>query len=152
MTDSAVLNVSCETLSWQHRQLAVIYPWKMPSSPGTYRIVSSRTVTDAMVVDAVRDTVWMTVTLADGTSRRKMTPEGLYGRRKMTALIRRTRIADASWGAVDRAMRLLGLSGVTRAKGIRTTIPAKDGIRAGDLLNRDFTATAPDRVWVTDFT
>ncbi|GEK85671.1 putative transposase for insertion sequence element IS986/IS6110 [Microbacterium aerolatum] len=114
--------------------------------------ISAKTVTDALVVDAVRDAAWMTVTLADGTTRRKMTPEGLYGRRKMTALIRRTRIADASWGAVDRSMRLLGLSGVTRAKGIRTTIPAKDGIRAGDLLNRDFTATAPDRVWVTDFT
>ena len=26
------------------------------------------------------------------------------------------------------------------------------GIRAGDLLNRDFTAPAPNRVWVTDFT
>ena len=81
-----------------------------------------------------------------------MTPEGLYGRKKMTALIRRTQVADASWGPVDRAMRVLGLSGVTRAKGIRTTIPAKDGIRAGDLLNRDFTAPRPDRVWVTDFT
>jgi len=49
-------------------------------------------------------------------------------------------------------MRTLGLSGVRRDKTIRTTIPAKDGIRAGDLLNRDFTATAPNRTWVTDFT
>ena len=114
--------------------------------------VAVRTVTDAMVVDAVRDAAWTMVTAPDGTSRRKMTPEGLYGRRKMTALIRRTTIGDASWGAIDRAMRLLGLSGVTRAKGIRTTIQAKDGVRAGDLLNRDFTATAPDTVWVTDFT
>lgn len=81
-----------------------------------------------------------------------MTPEGLYGRKKMTALIRRTRIADASRGAVDRAMRALGLTGITRAKGIRTTIPAKDGNRAGDLLNRDFTAPRPDHTWVTDFT
>jgi len=47
---------------------------------------------------------------------------------------------------------LLGLSGVLRAKGVRTTIQAKDGIRAGDLLNRDFAAPAPNRVWVTDFT
>ena len=70
----------------------------------------------------------------------------------MTALIRRTAIADASRGAVDRAMRLLGLSGVTRAKAIRTTIPGKDGIRAGDLLNRDFTAPRPDHTWVMDFT
>ena len=85
--------------------------------------VSARTVTDAIVVDAVRDAVWTTEVLPDGAERRRMTPEGLYGRRKMTALIRATAIADAPWGAVDRAMRLLGLSGITRAKGIRTTIP-----------------------------
>ena len=70
----------------------------------------------------------------------------------MTALIRRTQISDASRGAVDRAMRALGPSGITRAKAIRTTIPSKDGVRAGDLLNRDFTAPRPDHTWVTDFT
>lgn len=114
--------------------------------------VSVRTVTDALVLDAVRDAAWRVEELADGTTRRRMTPEGLYGRKKMTALIRRTAIADASRGSVDRAMRGLGLSGNTRAKGIRTTIPAKDGNRAGDLLNRDFTAPRPDHTWVTDFT
>lgn len=35
---------------------------------------------------------------------------------------------------------------------MRTTIPAKDGRRAGDLLNRAFTACAPNRTWVMDFT
>ena len=114
--------------------------------------VSARMVTDAMVEDAVREAAWIAVVDASGTVRRKMTPEGLYGRKKMTAFIRRTRVTDASRGAVDRAMRALGLSGVTRAKAIRTTIPAKDGIRAGDLLNRDFTAPRPDHTWVTDFT
>jgi transposase InsO family protein len=49
-------------------------------------------------------------------------------------------------------MRALGLSGITRAKAIRTTIPRKDGIRAGDLLNRDFNAPCPDHTWVMDFT
>lgn len=49
-------------------------------------------------------------------------------------------------------MRSLGLQGVVRAKGVRTTIPGKDGKRAGDLLNRNFTADAPDRTWVMDFT
>ncbi len=81
----------------------------------------------------------------------KLAPEGLYGRRKMTALIRRS-LPAASRGAVDRGMRSLGLTGVRRGKGIRTTIPAKDGVRAGDLLNRDFTSEAPNRVWVADFT
>jgi putative transposase len=49
-------------------------------------------------------------------------------------------------------MRALGLAGVRRDKGTRTTIRAKDGIRAGDLLNRQFHATAPNLVWVTDVT
>ena len=42
--------------------------------------------------------------------------------------------------------------GIRRVKNVRTTIPGPDGKRAGDLLNRDFTAPAPNRVWVTDFT
>ena len=113
--------------------------------------VAARTVTDARVANAVREAAWITVEVA-GRQRRKLTPEGLYGRRKMTALIRRTTIPGASRGAIDRAMRALGLSGIRRDKGIRTTIPAKDGIRAGDLLNRNFTAPRPDHTWVTDFT
>ena len=93
----------------------------------TYRsqrsgVVAARTVTDAHAVDAVRDAAWATVVDATGRERRTLTPEGLYGRRKMTALIR------------------------------RTTIPGKDGVRAGDLLNRDFTAPRPDHTWVMDFT
>ena len=35
---------------------------------------------------------------------------------------------------------------------MRTTVPAKDCCRAGDLLNRDFTAAAPNTKWVADFT
>src|SRR3546814_16746690 len=69
----------------------------------------------------------------------------------MTKLVQRT-LPDASPGAVDRAMRSLGLKGIRRSKGVRTTIPGKDGRRAGDLLNRDFTAAAPNRTWVMDFT
>lgn len=122
----------------------------------TYRawrqgLVSTRTVTDALVIDAVREAAWTVVEIG-GRQRRVLTPEGLYGRRKMTALIRRTTLPAASRGAVDRAMRTLGLSGIRRDKRVRTTIPAKDGIRAGDLLNRDFTAPTPDHTWVMDFT
>jgi len=102
-------------------------------------------------MDAVRDAAW-TVD-ADGplAGVRRLTPEGLYGRRKMTARVKRS-LPEASPGSVDRAMRALGLNGIRRAKGIRTTIPGKDGRRAGDLLNRDFTAAAPNRTWVMDFT
>jgi putative transposase len=135
----------CRVLREQGCQIAArtYRSWKEVNRP-----VAARTVSDAQVLDAVRDLAWA----VDDQGRRKLTPEGLYGRRKMTALVRRRKLPDASFGAVDRAMRSLGLSGVRRDKGIRTTIPAKDGKRAGDLLDRDFTAAAPNRIWVTDFT
>jgi transposase InsO family protein len=135
---------TCRVLREQGCQVAArtYRSWKQPD-----RAVAERTVTDAIVVDLVRDLAWR----VDEQGRRRLTPEGLYGRRKMTALVRRV-LPEASAGSVDRAMRALGLSGIRRAKGVRTTIPAKDGRRAGDLLNRDFTALAPNRTWVMDFT
>jgi hypothetical protein len=53
---------------------------------------------------------------------------------------------------VERLMRELGLVGARRGKRIRTTIPGAGEQRAGDLLRRDFTAPAPNRLWVVDFT
>jgi transposase InsO family protein len=111
------------------------------------RPVAARVVSDAVVEDKVRQLAWT----VDEHGCRRLTPEGLYGRRKMTRLVRRT-IPDASPGSVNRAMRSLALQGIRRSKGIRTTIAAKDGTRAADLLNRDFTAPAPNRKWVMDFT
>lgn len=108
---------------------------------------SARTISDAHTVEAVRQAAWMT----DCHGRRRLRPEGLYGRVKMTAHLRRAG-HEVTPGSVDRAMRLLGLAGITRAKKVRTTIPSADGRRAGDLVNRDFTASAPNQLWVTDFT
>src|SRR5881409_2269613 len=46
-----------------------------------------------------------------------------------------------------------GMCGLVRGGKHRTTIPAdQGGRRAPDLLDRDFTAAAPNRKWVTDFT
>ncbi len=142
--DHAVESI-CRVLREQGCQVAArtYRSWKCSG-----RVLADRTVTDAQVIDAVRSIAWTTG--ADG--RRKMTPEGLYGRRKMTAYVRHTTMPEASAGAVDRAMTALGLRGVRRDKGVRTTIPAKNGKRAGDLLDRDFTAAAPNLVWITDFT
>lgn len=135
----------CRVLREQGLQIAArtYRAWRRANRP-----VAIRTVSDAIVVDAVRDIAWT----HNAHGERVLAPEGLYGRRKMTAYVRRTAVPDASAGSVDRAMRTLGLEGVRRAKKLRTTIPAADGKRAGDLLDRDFTAPAPNRVWVTDFT
>lgn len=53
---------------------------------------------------------------------------------------------------VERLMRDLGLAGVVRGKTVRTTVPDPDAERAADLVKRQFTAGAPDRLWVADFT
>jgi transposase InsO family protein len=134
----------CRVLREQGCQVAArtYRSWARPGRP-----VAARTISDAVVIDAVRELAWT----IDAHRRRRLTPEGLYGRRKMTALVRRS-IPEASPGSVDRAMKTLGLQGIRRSKGIRTTIPATNGRRAGDLLDRDFTAAAPNRKWVTDFT
>ncbi len=142
--DGFAVESICRVLREQGCQVAArtYRSWREPSRP-----VCDRAISDALVIDAVRDLAWT----VDPEGRRRLTPEGLYGRRKMTALVRR-RMPQASPGSVDRAMRTLGLQGIRRSKGIRTTIPAKDGKRAGDLLDRDFTAQAPNRTWVMDFT
>ena len=134
----------CRVLTEQGCQIAArtYREWKRPT-----KAVAARTLSDAVVQDKIRDTAWT----IDAHGQRRMSAEGLYGRRKMTAFVQRSMPA-ASPGSVDRAMRSLSLQGITRAKGIRTTIPGKDGQRAGDLLDRDFTATAPNCTWVTDFT
>ena len=49
-------------------------------------------------------------------------------------------------------MRSEGMKGLVRGRKIRTTTPGKNGVRAGDLLNRQFRTHAPNLAWVTDFT
>lgn len=124
-----------------------------PVAARTYRSWSrsapaARTISDARLIDAIRDVCWARG--QDGVLR--LTPEGLYGRRKLTAYLRRTSLPNVAQCTVVRAMRALDHQGIRRARSHRTTIPAKDGVRAGDLLNRDWSAAAPNRKWVTDFT
>jgi putative transposase len=49
-------------------------------------------------------------------------------------------------------MRQLGIRGVVRGGKRRTTTPAEPDQRPADLVNRDFTAPAPNRLWVADLT
>lgn len=54
---------------------------------------------------------------------------------------------------VQRLMRANGIVGAKRrGKPWRTTISDPTAQRRPDLVNRDFTASAPDRLWVGDFT
>lgn len=106
------------------------------------RLPALRAIEDARVIDTLRS-------LKDLDSKGRPRPEILYGRRKMTVWLRRNGFPEVSKHTVDRLMRDEGMNGLVRG---RTTIPGKDGKRAADLLNRNFSASAPNRIWVTDFT
>lgn len=53
---------------------------------------------------------------------------------------------------VARLMRAAGLAGISRRRWIRTTVRSAGASAAPDLVDRDFTAPAPDRLWVADIT
>lgn len=53
---------------------------------------------------------------------------------------------------VERLMRQAGLEGVSRRKKRKTTQRDADARPALDLVQRDFTADGPDRLWVADIT
>jgi putative transposase len=76
---------------------------------------------------------------------------GVYGARKVWHQLRRegTPVARCT---VERLMHTDGLTGAIRGKSRRTTVPAALAARPGDLLDRDFTAPAPNRRWVADIT
>lgn len=51
----------------------------------------------------------------------------------------------------ERLMRALGLRGVVRGKtSVRTTFGDESGSRPADLVERQFRAAAPNRLWVAD--
>src|SRR4051812_13618973 len=59
---------------------------------------------------------------------------------------------DIGRDQVARLMRTAGIEGVRRTRRVQTTKPDPAGARHPDLVRRDFTATAPNRLWVTDLT
>ena len=76
---------------------------------------------------------------------------GVYGVRKLWRQLRREGEAVGR-DQVGRLMRALGLAGATRSKRIRTTKPAAVEQRPADLVERVFTASTPNRLWVADLT
>ncbi|MGY5766111.1 IS3 family transposase [Brachybacterium sp. DNPG3] len=76
---------------------------------------------------------------------------GVYGAKKVHAQLRREGV-DRARCTVERLMRAAGLRGISRAKGPRTTIPGRGPDGRPDLVERDFTATAPNQLWVAGIT
>jgi putative transposase len=75
----------------------------------------------------------------------------VYGARKLWKTARRAGI-DIGRDQTARLMRQAGIQGVLRTKRVRTTRPDQSAGRHPDLVERQFTASAPNQLWVTDLT
>ncbi len=75
----------------------------------------------------------------------------VYGARKLWRAAQRAGL-DVGRDQVARLMRASGIEGARRTKRVRTTRPDSAAVRHPDLVGRDFTATAPNQLWVTDLT
>jgi transposase InsO family protein len=120
---------------------------ELPIAPSTYyehkaRQADPRRLPPRVVRDA-----------ALGTAIQRVWEENfrVYGARKVWRQLQREGVAVARC-TVERLMGRLGLQGVVRGRRCRTTIPAALAERPLDRVQRQFTATRPNQLWVADLT
>jgi transposase InsO family protein len=75
----------------------------------------------------------------------------VYGARKVWRQLNREAIEVARC-TVERLMAKLGIHGVVRGKAYKTTIADESAHRPADLVERRFSASAPNELWVADIT
>ena len=133
----------------QHRDAYGVEPIcaQLPIAPSTYyeqkaraadpTRLSARAQRDAALRPEIQR-VW------EATRRR-------YGGKKVWKELRREGRVVAHC-TVTRLYKALGLRGVLRGRRIRTTIPELLAHRPQDLVRRNFTATRPNQLWVSDLT
>ena len=119
----------------------------LPIAPSTYyeekarqadpSRLSARTHRDAFLCDEVRR-VW---------EENRM----VYGARKVWRQLNRENLPVARC-TVERLMGNMGLQGAVRGKKVWTTVADESADRPADLVERDFTADRPNRLWIADIT
>ena len=114
----------------------------LPIAPSTYYAAKSRPAS----ARATRDDE-----LKDQIRRVFETNRGVYGARKVWRQLRREGITVARC-TVERLMGELGIAGVVRGKPRRTTQTDGSVPRPADLVERQFAASRPNRLWVADIT
>ena len=129
----------CRALSEHGVQIAPRTYWAHRSRPPSRRALWDTTITEVLTG------------IYEPDRRGRRPPESLYGSLKMWAYLQRQGIPVAKC-TVERLMRGNGWRGASRARTARTTMPRPGDQRAPDLVNRHFTAAAPDLLHVADFT
>jgi putative transposase len=111
-------------------------------APSTYYAAKSRPSS----ARSVRDALLIPILVALWTANYRV-----YGAHKLWKAARRAG-HEIGRDQVARLMRQAGIHGVSRRRRLRTTRPDPAAARPADLVKRDFTATAPNQLWVTDLT
>jgi putative transposase len=98
---------------------------------------SARAVADAILMGSIR--------------RAHAIGRGTYGAPRVHAELRAHGVRVGR-KRVARLMAADGLAGISRRRSLRTTVRDRAVSTAPDLVERDFTAPGPDRLWVADIT
>jgi len=133
----------------QHRDRFGVEPIckVLPIAPSTYFAHAARRADPTLLSDrAKRDAVLM-----PEVQRVHRENFEVYGVRKVWRQMRREDF-DVARCTVERLMKRLGLRGVIRGKPVRTTIANPAAPCPLDHVNREFKATRPNELWVSDFT
>ena len=119
----------------------------LPIAPSTYCEQKARQVDPSRLPKrAKRDAV-----LCKEIDRVWHENRGIYGARKVWKQLGREDIPVARC-TVERLMGKLGFQGIVRGRKPKTAIPDNAAARPADLVQRDFTATRPNQLWVADLT
>jgi putative transposase len=127
---------TAEGLTWGVEPIRAV----LPIAPATYYAAKSRRPSRRDVRDA-----WLTSEI----HRVHASNYGVYGAPKVWRQLNREGIAVARC-TVERLMRQEGLHGVVRGGYKSITMPAKEPDARPDLVDRDFSATRPNQLWVSD--
>ena len=115
---------------------------ELPMAPSTYYDYKRQPLS----ARAIRDAMMMTILMAIWVTNRKV-----YGAHKLWKAAKRAG-HEIGRDQTARLMRTMGIRGVSRRRRVFTTRRDPDATRAEDLVDRDFTAEAPNQLWVTDLT
>ena len=119
----------------------------LPIAPSTYFEQKARQADPSRLpARAQRDVI-----LRDDIRRVWQENFSVYGQRKVWKQLNRKDVKVAKC-TVERLMRDMGLRGAIRGRKFRTTIVDDSVVRPADLVQRDFTATRPNQLWVADLT
>ena len=118
----------------------------LPIAPSTYHARLARRVDPAKASPRTRHDL----VLMEQIRRVHEANFGVYGARKVWRQLAREGIAVARC-TVERLMRQMGLHGAVRGKETRTTIADKAAPCPADKVNRQFRASHPNALWVSDF-